>query len=94
MEVNCDRKGLGEAKTIVDAHELFEELVEEGVDPRDLEPKNYEEEARCYQVIGERVKEALYDTTNKSINCLFQSKKYYYHSVQFQGIYLYLKYYK
>ena len=47
----------------MDARELFEELVEEGVDPRDLEPKNYEEEARCYQVIGERVKEALYDTS-------------------------------
>ena len=45
---------LEETRTIVDAHELFEELVEEDVDPRDLKPKSYEEEVRYHQIISKR----------------------------------------
>ena len=45
---------LEEARTVVDAHELLEELVEEGIDPKDLEPGNYEKEVEYYHIIGER----------------------------------------
>ena len=45
---------LEEARTIVDAHELLEELVVQGIDPKDLEPKSYEEEMKYYRALGER----------------------------------------
>jgi len=45
---------LEEARTIVDAHELLEELVAQGIDPKDLEPKSYEEEMKYYRALGER----------------------------------------
>ncbi|MCE4599762.1 MAG: hypothetical protein F7C81_06155 [Desulfurococcales archaeon] len=45
---------LEELRTIVDARELLEELLAQGVDPKDLEPRSYEEEMEYYRVIGER----------------------------------------
>ena len=45
---------LEEMRTIVDARELLEELLAQGVDPKDLEPRSYEEEMEYYRVIGER----------------------------------------
>ncbi len=45
---------LEETQTIVDAKELLEELLAQGVDPRDLEPRDYEEEIKYYRLIGER----------------------------------------
>ena len=47
-------KKLEEARTVVDASELVEELLSQGVDPKDLEPKSYEEEVRYYRVMGGR----------------------------------------
>lgn len=44
---------LEEMRTIVDARELLEELLAQGIDPRDLEPRSYEEEMEYYRVIGE-----------------------------------------
>lgn len=45
---------LEEIKTVVDARELLEELLAQGVDPKDLEPRSYEEEVKYYRIIGER----------------------------------------
>ena len=45
---------LEETRTIIDARELLEELMAQGIDPKDLEPKSYEEEMKYYRVIGER----------------------------------------
>jgi len=45
---------LEESRTIVDARELLEELVVQGIDPKDLEPKSYEEEMKYYHAIGEK----------------------------------------
>ncbi|MCE4599060.1 MAG: hypothetical protein F7C81_02555 [Desulfurococcales archaeon] len=45
---------LEEMRTIVDARELLEELLAQGVDPKDLEPRSYEKEMEYYRVIGER----------------------------------------
>ena len=47
-------KKLEEARTVVDASELVEELLSQGVDPKDLEPRSYEEEVRYYSIMGER----------------------------------------
>ena len=47
-------KKLEEARTVVDASELVEELLSQGVDPKDLEPRNYEEEVKYYRIMGER----------------------------------------
>ena len=44
---------LEEARTVVDARELLEELVAQGVNPEDLKPRSYEEEMKYYRVIGE-----------------------------------------
>ena len=44
---------LEEMRTVVDARELLEKLLAEGVDPKDLEPMSYEEEVKYYRVIGE-----------------------------------------
>lgn len=45
---------LEETRTIIDAHELLQELIAQGVDPRDLEPKSYEEEIEYYRAISEK----------------------------------------
>ena len=45
---------LEEARTVVDASELVEELLSHGVDPKDLEPRRYEEEVKYYRIMGER----------------------------------------
>ena len=45
---------LEEMRTIVDARELLEELLAQGVNRKDLEPRSYEEEIEYYRVIGER----------------------------------------
>ena len=45
---------LEEARTVVDAQELLEELIAQGINPKDLEPKSYEEEMRYYRTIGEK----------------------------------------
>ena len=45
---------LEETRTIVDAHELLEELIVQGIDSKDLEPKGYEEEMKYYRAIGEK----------------------------------------
>ncbi len=37
---------LEETKTIVDARELLEKLIAQGIDPKDLEPKSYDEEKK------------------------------------------------
>ena len=47
-------KKLEEARTVVDASELVEELLSHGVDPKDLEPRSYEEEVKYYRIMGER----------------------------------------
>ncbi len=46
-------KKLEEARTIVDARELLEELIAQGINPKDLEPRSYEEEMKYYRAIGE-----------------------------------------
>jgi len=45
---------LEEARTVVDASELVEELLSHGVDPKDLEPRSYEEEVKYYRIMGDR----------------------------------------
>jgi len=45
---------LEETRIIVDAHELLEDLIDQGVNPEDLEPKSYDEEIKYYHVLGER----------------------------------------
>ena len=47
-------KKLEEARTVVDASELVEELLSHGVDPKDLEPRSYEEEVKYYRIMGDR----------------------------------------
>jgi len=45
---------LEELRTVVDAKELLEVIIAQGVDPKDLEPKDYEEELKYYQAMGEK----------------------------------------
>ncbi len=47
-------KRLEELKTIVDANELLDELIAEGVSPEDLEPLSYDKEKEYYRKLGER----------------------------------------
>ncbi len=46
-------KKLEEVRTIVDARELLDELIAQGINPKDLEPKSYEEEIKYFRDIGE-----------------------------------------
>lgn len=43
---------LEEVGTVVDASELVDVLVSQGVDPKDLEPRNYEEEVKYYRGVS------------------------------------------
>ncbi len=45
---------LEETRTVVDADEVLEEVTALGVDPRDLEPRSYDEEVKYYRLMGER----------------------------------------
>ncbi len=45
---------LEETRTVVSAEEILEEVFALGVDPRDLEPREYEEEVKYYRLMGER----------------------------------------
>ena len=45
---------LEETKTVVDADEVLEEVTALGVDPKDLEPRSYDEEVKYYRLMGER----------------------------------------
>ncbi len=45
---------LEESRSVVDASEVLEEILAQGIDPKDLEPKSYEEEIEYYHLIGER----------------------------------------
>ena len=41
-------------RTVINARELLEELIAQGIDPKDLEPKSYEEEMKYYRTIGDK----------------------------------------